>query len=383
MKKSMLLALLGLLLVACGGDGGDDILDNTGGNGGGSEPTLTLTRAQVVGNWKDTYGRNSLTEDWVAVANPFIHCFDEDGTYRTLYQGKKMSEGTWTITGNKIVVTATLYTDTYEVLSLEGNEMEFAYYSNGTLTNYGRVVRTEEDVISIEKKTFTANGVTFTMVAVEGGTFQMGAPDSDTEADIDEKPQHAVTLSDFYIGETEVTQALWKAVMGSNPSNFVGDQLPVEKVSWYDCQTFIRKLNEMTGQTFRLPTEAEWEYAARGGNQSKGYKYSGSNDIDLVVWYIHNSGYRSHEVATKTANELGLYDMSGNVAEWCQDWYSSDYYSSEAQTNPTGPATGAYRVHRGGTYDEKAKFCRVLRRRCSNPSYSIDMCLGLRLVMSK
>ena len=202
MKKNLLLALLGLLLVACGGDGGDDILDNTGGNGGGggSEPTLTLTRAQVVGNWKDTYGRNSLTEDWVAVTNPFIHCFDEDGTYRTLYQGKKMSEGTWTITGNKIVVTATLYTDTYEVLSLEGDEMEFAYYSNGTLTNYNRAVRTEEDE-KPENKTFTVRGVTFKIVAVEGGTFQMGAPDDDTDAYDADRPQHAVTLSDFYIGK--------------------------------------------------------------------------------------------------------------------------------------------------------------------------------------
>ena len=284
MKKNLLLALLGLLLVACGGDGGDDILDNTGGNGGGggSEPTLTLTRAQVVGNWKDTYGRNSLTEDWVAVTNPFIHCFDEDGTYRTLYQGKKMSEGTWTITGNKIVVTATLYTDTYEVLSLEGDEMEFAYYSNGTLTNYNRAVRTEEDE-KPENKTFTVRGVTFKIVAVEGGTFQMGAPDDDTDAYDADRPQHAVTLSDFYIGKTEVTQALWKAVMGSNPSINVGDKLPVERVYWNDCQAFIMKLNEMTGQTFRLPTEAEWEYAARGGKRSKGYLYSGSSDLDLVA----------------------------------------------------------------------------------------------------
>ena len=227
-----------------------------------------------------------------------------------------------------------------------------------------------------ENKTFTAGGVTFTMVAVKGGTFQMGAPDSDMNADNDEKPQHAVTLSDYYIGEMEVTQALWKAVMGSNPSKFEGNKLPVEQVSWDDCQAFITKLNVMTGQTFRLPTEAEWEYAARGGNKSQGCMYSGSNDIGLVAWYLDNSGNKTHEVGTKTANELGIYDMTGNVQEWCQDWF--DDYSSEAQTNPAGPETGSFRVFRGGSWLDSASSCRVSFRNYIMPSLPYGD-LGLRL----
>ena len=231
-----------------------------------------------------------------------------------------------------------------------------------------------------ENQTFTAGGVTFTMVAVEGGTFTMGEPDSDTDAELDEKPQHAVTLSDFYIGETEVTQALWKTVTGNNPSNFEGDKLPVEKVSWEDCQTFITKLNEMTGQTFRLPTEAEWVYAALGGNKSQGCKYSGSNDINIVAWYKINSGSTTHEVGTKIANELGIFDMSGNVMEWCQDWYGE--YSSEAQTNPTGPETGSGRVLHGGTWKSVANTCRLANRQDFYPEYSSSN-IGLRLAMSK
>lgn len=188
----------------------------------------------------------------------------------------------------------------------------------------------------------------FDMVYVEGGTFTMGATsEQGSDAYSDESPAHSVTVSDFYIGKYEVTQAQWRAVMGSNPSNFKGDNLPVEQVSWNDIQKFITKLNTMTGKTFRLPTEAEWEYAARGGNQSKGYKYSGSNTLDNVAWY-YNSGGKTHPVGQKQPNELGLYDMSGNVWEWCQDWYGS--YSSSSQTNPTGPSSGSYRVLRGGDW---------------------------------
>ena len=189
-----------------------------------------------------------------------------------------------------------------------------------------------------------------------------------------------MTLSSFAIGQTEVTQELWQAVMGSNPSNFKGAKLPVECVSWNDCQTFIEKLNQLTGKKFRLPTEAEWEYAARGGKNSKGYKYAGSNTIDDVAWYTNNSGSQTHEVATKSPNELGLYDMSGNVWEWCQDWYGSSYYSNSPQTNPTGPSSGSSRVLRGGSWDLYARYCRVSIRGISSPGNRIYY-YGLRLAM--
>ena len=204
------------------------------------------------------------------------------------------------------------------------------------------------------------------MVFVKGGTFTMGATaEQGSDAYSNEKPTHSVTVSDFYIGKYEVTQAQWKAVMGSNPSKFTGDNNPVEQVSWNDIQEFITKLNAQTGKKYRLPTEAEWEYAARGGNQSKGYKYSGSNSIGDVAWYYSNTSYNTYPVGQKTPNELGIYDMSGNVGEWCQDLYG--YYSSEAQTNPTGPSSGSDRVLRGGSWCSYARFCRVSYRSCSNP----------------
>ena len=233
----------------------------------------------------------------------------------------------------------------------------------------------------IENQTFTVKGVSFTMIAVEGGTFKMGATsEQGGDADNDEKPVHNVTLSDYYIGETEVTQELWQAVMGKNPSNFKGNKKPVEQVSWNDCQEFIKKLNQLTGKNFRLPTEAEWEYAARGGNKSQGYKYSGSNTIDNVAWYTSNSGSQTHDVKTKQANELGIYDMSGNVYEWCQDRYDSNYYSSSPETNPTGPTSGSYRVLRGGRWNFNARFCRVSDRSYFNPDYR-NFNSGFRLAL--
>lgn len=229
-------------------------------------------------------------------------------------------------------------------------------------------------------KTYTANGVSFQMVEVRGGTFQMGATSvQGSDAENVEKPVHSVKLSSYYIGKTEVTQALWKAVMGSNPSYFKGDNLPVETVSWEDCQDFIARLNDLTGKRFRLPTEAEWEYAARGGSMSRGTKYSGANSLDNCGWYSDNSGGKTHPVATKQANELGIYDMSGNVWEWCSDWYGS--YCSNSQTNPTGPSSGSYRVLRGGSWRSGAG-CRTSSRDYyapGNRSYSI----GLRLALSE
>ena len=226
----------------------------------------------------------------------------------------------------------------------------------------------------------TVNGVTFNMIKVDGGTFTMGATSEMTNRDNDEKPTHQVTLSSYYIGETEVTQALWTAVMGDNPSRFKGDNLPVERVSWEDCQTFIGKLNGLAGKRFRLPTEAEWEYAARGGNRSNHTQFSGGSMIEDVAWYDGNSGSKTHSVKTKKPNELGLYDMSGNVWEWCQDWYG--LYSSSAQTNPTGPNSGARRVSRGGGWFNYARNCRSSYRDNHAPDYGDDY-LGLRLVLSE
>ncbi len=176
------------------------------------------------------------------------------------------------------------------------------------------------------------------MVFVEGGTFEMGSNDYDNE-----KPVHRVTVSDFYIGKYEVTQKEWQEVMGNNPSRNKGDDLPVENVSWNDIQDYLQRLNAKTGGNYRLPTEAELEYAARGGNKSHGYEYSGSNTLDNVAWYYDNSGSKTHSVGTKQPNELGIYDMSGNVWEWCNDWYGENYYSSSSQNNPQGPSSGSVR----------------------------------------
>ena len=246
-------------------------------------------------------------------------------------------------------------------------------------------------------ETFTVKGVSFNMVRVDGGTFQMGNENSKkSRYDFSpEKPVHEVTLSTYSIGETEVTQALWQAVMGNNPSSSQGDNLPVEQVSWDDCQKFISKLNQLTGKRFRLPTEAEWEYAARGGSKSRGYKYSGSNDINSVAWFWENSGdsrlsgewksdkltknnCRTHPVKTKQPNELGLYDVSGNVWEWCQDLYGS--YSSSPQTNPTGASSGICRVVRGGCWRSNMESCRVSIR-FGSASSNIHNNQGLRLAL--
>ena len=226
--------------------------------------------------------------------------------------------------------------------------------------------------VAYKNKTFTVNGVSFNMVYVAGGTFQMGSNDGDD----DEKPVHSVTLSDYYIGQTEVTQELWQAVMGSNPSDFKGAKNPVNNVSWNDCQEFIIKLNRLTGGRFRLPTEAEWEYAARGGNKSRGYKYSGSDYLGSVAWYKDNSGREVHPVGSKSANELGLYDMSGNVFEWCSDRFGD--YPSSPQTNPTGASSGSERVARGGSYLNVESICRSAHRNINDPTIRY-VGIGLRL----
>ena len=232
-----------------------------------------------------------------------------------------------------------------------------------------------DNTISIPVK----DGISIDMVRVEAGTFTMGATAEMNDPYDKEKPTHRVTLTnDYYIGKYEVTQALWQTVMGNNPSKFKGDNLPVEHVSWKDCQKFLSKLNRITGKMFRLPTEAEWEYAARGGNKSRGYQYSGSNNLSDVAWYDDNSGNKTHAVGTKQPNELGIYDMSGNVLEWCQDRYGK--YNSSSQINPTGVNSGSNRVFRGGRGN--ARSCRSSFRIGITHRFR-NKYLGLRLVLSE
>ncbi len=230
------------------------------------------------------------------------------------------------------------------------------------------------------------------MIHVPGGTFMMGS----NEKEDDEQPVHQVTLSPFYIGKYEVTQAEWKEVMGRNPSFSKGDNLPVEQVSWFDAVDYCNKRSVKEGLTpcysgsgdniscdwgangYRLPTEAEWEHAARGGNKSQGYAYSGSNDIGSVAWYWLNSDIETHEVGTKAANELGIYDMSGNVFEWCWDWYAFGYYAQGPGRNPKGAGSGSGRVLRGGYFGNDAYSCTVSYRGNYGATDSSDA-IGFRI----
>ena len=238
----------------------------------------------------------------------------------------------------------------------------------------------EEAVFDEHDQSFTVNGVMFVMKPVVGGTFQMGAtPEQGRDASNDERPIRTVTLDNFYIGQTEVTQELWQAVMGNNPS-FVQDntKLPVEKVSWQMGQEFIQRLNSLTGKDFRLPTEAEWEFASRGGNNSRGHKYSGSNTLSSVAWFCDNSDNMTHPVATKQPNELGLYDMSGNVWELCHDRFG--LYPSQDENNPMGASKGVERVIRGGSIYDNSRSCRVASRYSINPAIQ-NYNIGIRLVL--
>ena len=245
--------------------------------------------------------------------------------------------------------------------------------SHGSIHNFSK-----------NNKVFQINGCQFTMVYVKGGTYAIGAtPEQGLFAGYDEKPSREVILDDFFIGETLVTQKLWSSVMKSNPSHFKGENLPVEMVSWDDCNSFLNLLSASLQVRFSLPTEAEWEYAARGGNKTKNRKYAGCDDsaISDYVWFKETSGGCTHDVMTKLPNELGLYDMSGNVSEWCLDWYFSSYANNSSKNNPTGPQTGMWKVFRGGSWYERSMDCRVSKRAYMNPMYR-NKRVGLRLVIS-
>lgn len=237
-----------------------------------------------------------------------------------------------------------------------------------------------------DNRTFTVNGVTFEMVLVKGGSFTMGCTSQIGDCDEDERPAHDVTLSDYYIGKYEVTQGLWRAVMGSEVTwnggwtgeYGRGDNFPVYRMSWEECQEFVRRLNQKTGLSFRLPTEAEWEYAARGGEKSQGYRYCGSNNLSSIAWYSYNGGSMAHPVGLKAPNELGIYDMSGNVCELCHDWYGN--YSRTNQTNPTGPNKGEYRSCRGGSWYHGDR-CALVSHRNYATTDNRDASYGFRIVL--
>ena len=290
---------------------------------------------------------------------------------------------TFYVFDNKRNKTVTLGTKEYRIednrlvtYTNEGKKDEVQGDNNNN--NNGNNNNNNNNSSNAETKTYTVKGVSFKMVEVEEGSFIMGDQSSDHPG---EKPIHNVKLKKFSIGQTEVTQELWETVMDDNPSKYKGNMLPVQ-ATWDDCQTFITKLNQLTGKQFRMLTEAEWEYAARGGNQSKGYTYSGSNKIEDVAWYYDNSlakGYVGpHDVATKAPNELGIYDMSGNVWEWCQDVYGT--YSDAPQVNPTGTTVGTYRVYRGGGWNGSARSCRVTYRFDRSPTATYNN-QGFRLAL--
>jgi formylglycine-generating enzyme required for sulfatase activity len=222
----------------------------------------------------------------------------------------------------------------------------------------------------ITGKTFTDPSTNMEFVYVKGGCYQMG----------ESYNAHEVCVDDYYIGKYEVTQAQWKAIKGNNPSSFkdCGDNCPVETVNWNDAQDFIQKLNQKTGKNYRLPTEAEWEYAARSSGKSE--KYSGGNDIDSVAWYDKNSGGKTHPVGQKKPNGLGLYDMSGNVWEWVNDWYDGDYYKNSSKNNPTGPSSGKEKVVRGGSWFNAARYAEAALWGGSVPTLR-DSDKGFRLVV--
>ncbi|MBP5388237.1 MAG: SUMF1/EgtB/PvdO family nonheme iron enzyme, partial [Prevotella sp.] len=272
---------------------------------------------------------------------------------------------------------------TKDVTQKEEPEQSSVQSSSNTKQRQEKSEQQSSSKVSVRQENgnliFKVNGVEFKMIYVEGGTFMMGATEEQRKyAHKNEKPKHKVTLGSYYIGETEVTQSLWSAVMRSNTANWKGSNLPVDRMTYYDAIYFISQLNRITGKQFqfRLPTEAEWEYAARGGKQSRGYIYSGSDNNDEVAWYDdNNNGFKTHVVKGKMPNELGLYDMSGNVTEWCHDWYEK--YSREEQINPRGPRSGTTKVFRGGgwLFDD----VRVSNRGAVSPDQ--DAFGGFRLVL--
>jgi formylglycine-generating enzyme required for sulfatase activity len=434
MKKTLsflLLSTLLLILIGCRNDGNRetasspvslDISPRTATVETGTVVTLTVTARNTKIIWPETvagsYTKNSDMAIWTLPSEAGIYEFtvaaaaDADMTARAkvIVVSPPFPEPTITVSpaaatvdgGKELQFTA-------KTLIPDGQPTQKAIWSVtddcGGIDEYGlftasmfgveTCVVTATIIGNLGQRITAAAEITIApadlvmaLVPVEGGAFTMGCTaEQGNDCWYGEKPVHEVTVNDFYIGKYEVTQAQWEAVMGYNPSYFsqypslephyeACPDCPVESVNYYDVQEFIQKLNARTGKIYRLPTEAEWEYAARGGTQSRGYRYSGSSNIDEVAWYLGNSGRRTHPVGTKQANEIGLHDMSGNVAEFVQDWYGD--YSADPKTNPTGPSSGSDRVFRGGGEDYVAGHVRVSYRIFGGPG-TRDGSLGFRL----
>ena len=240
-------------------------------------------------------------------------------------------------------------------------------------------MKTTDKRIYTEKLPF---GPSFVMLLVEGGSFQMGG--TDEEAMDREKPVHQVEVPSFYLGKYPVTQDLWEAIMGNNPSTFKGPQHPVDSVSWKDAQKFLQQLNKETKQSYRLPTEAEWEFGARGGIHTEEYLYAGSDKLSEVGWYIQNSGNQTQPVGRLLENELGLFDLSGNVYEWCEDDYHDNYEGAPLDGSAwiDRPKRGERRVLRGGAWGLQARICRVSFRAHDEPG-ARSLFVGFRLVLPR
>jgi len=332
--------------------------------------------------------------NFLAVTLLLITAFVACGDKTTYVTGVTLNESSLTLevdqTANLIATVHPADADN-KVVSWASNNNDVA-----TVDNSGKVSAIAEGIATITVTTEAGNfkaTCTITvnlppphpaepeLIWVEGGTFTMGCNVIDDEypCQARELPLRQVTLDGFYIAKYPVTQKQWVAIMGSNPSFFQGDSdLPVERVSWLQAQEFISRLNEASGKNYRLPTEAEWEYAARGGYRNQGRTYSGSNSINEVAWHEGNSSNKTHPVGRKEPNELGICDMSGNVLEWCNDWFVAGYPNT-AQTNPQGPLDGGARVQRGGSYASAAQLCRVSSRHNASPTTSTNVS-GFRLV---
>ena len=286
------------------------------------------------------------------------------------------------VAAKKFGGTATIYVDRMEIYLLDETATNFPLSLFGSKLDDAAQTPPPAQ-ITIQLPDLPINATPFKMVYIPAGEFTMGSPDNEKDRSAIEGPQHRVTITPpFYMGMYEVTQAQWQAVMGSNPSSFKGGNLPVESVSWNDCQEFIKKLNTLGQGIFRLPTEAEWEYACRAGTVTRFY-WGDDNDYSQIgqyAWYSSNSGSQTHEVGKKLPNAWGLFDMSGNVWEWCQDWYSD--YTSDRQTDPQGPSTGSYKVFRGGSWGNDPGYCSSAHRNSNNPDYRGNS-VGFRVVRTQ